>query len=142
MLFTTTLPDDIVRLREIELFAACTARDLRRIDSLATGVKIERGRVLCRQGEIGRECFVLLDGHADVDVDGQHYTVGRGALLGEIALLTHGGRRTATVTALTDISVLAFTRPEFTQLMTGLPSVAHKILRAATQRLVEDINSP
>jgi len=138
-MFTTALPDHIVRLREIDLFANCTVRELRRIDGLATSATVASGRVLCRRGEIGRECFVLLDGHADIDVDGHHYTVGRGALVGEIALLTQGGRRIATVTALTDITVLTFTRTEFTQLMTAIPSTAHKILRAATQRLVEDI---
>jgi CRP/FNR family cyclic AMP-dependent transcriptional regulator len=92
--------------------------------------------VLCHQGQIGRECFVLLDGQVDVETSDGHTTLGRGALLGEIALLVPDGRRTATVTALTDITVLVFTRTEFTQLMSGLPSVAHKVLHEATRRLI------
>jgi CRP-like cAMP-binding protein len=66
----------------------------------------------------------------------------RGALVGEIALLASGGRRTATVSAITDIAVLAFTRTEFSRLMTGVPTVAHQILREAARRLVEDLDSP
>lgn len=141
-MFATNLPDHIARLRDIDLFSDCTTRELRCIDSITTAVRIESGRVLCREGEIGRECFVVLDGQADVDLDGDHRTVGRGTLLGEIALLTPRGRRIATVTALTNITLLAFTRTEFSRLMTGVPRVAHKVLREATRRLVEDVNGP
>ena len=136
MLFTTTPAESPLRRPDIPLFADCTPRELRRIDRLATTVTTSAGRVLCRRGDIGRECFVLLDGHVDVDTSERRYTVGRGALLGEIALLTPNGRRTATATALSDITVLVFTRTEFTQLMTGLPTVAHKVLHEATLRLI------
>jgi CRP/FNR family cyclic AMP-dependent transcriptional regulator len=136
VLFVNT-PSDRLRCNlDIPLFADCTARELRRIDALATALSVDAGRVLCRQGDIGRECFELLDGHVDVDTDGHHFTLGRGALLGEIALLIADGRRTATVTALSDITVLVFTRTEFTQLMTGISTVAHKVLQESTRRLI------
>ena len=138
MHFVTAATDRLRRHTDIALFADCTARELRRIDGLATTITVEAGRVLFRQGDIGRECFVLLDGQVDVEANHHHHTVGRGALLGEIALLIPDGRRSATVTALSDLSVLVFTRTEFTQLMTGLPSVAHKILHEATRRLIEN----
>ena len=138
MLFVMSLSDPLHRLRDIELFANCSARELRRVDSMSTTVRVEAGHVLCRKGEIGRECFVLLSGEADVNTDGFHRTVGRGALIGEIALLTPQGRRTATATALTDLVVLVFSRTEFGRLMAGIPVVAHAILREATRRLVEN----
>jgi CRP/FNR family cyclic AMP-dependent transcriptional regulator len=132
-----TTPSDRLRCHlDIALFADCTDRELRRIDALGAAVTVEAGRVLCHEGEVGRECFVVIDGHVDVDMDDRHYTVGRGALLGENALLIPDGRRTATVTARSDTTVLVFTRTEFTQLMTGLPTVAHKILHEATRRLI------
>jgi len=123
---------------DVGLFADCNARELRRIEGLSTGISREGGRVLCREGEIGRECFVLLDGVVAVETNDRHFTVGRGAPIGEIALLIPNGRRTATVTALSDVEALVFTRAEFTQLMTGIPTVAHKILHEATRRLVEN----
>jgi CRP-like cAMP-binding protein len=138
VLFVTTPPSHPHRLRDIELFANCTVRELRRIDSMATTVRREVGHVLCRDGEVGRECFVLLDGRVDINVGGRHQTVGRGALIGEIALLTPGGRRTATAVAVTDVTLLAFSRTEFGRVMTGIPVVAHAILREATRRLVEN----
>jgi CRP-like cAMP-binding protein len=121
---------------DVPLFGDCTPRELRVVDGLGTVVSIEAGRVMCRRGDIGHQCFVILDGQVDVDVDGQHHTVGRGAVLGEIALLIANGHRTATVTARSDLEVLVFSQPEFMHLMTGLPAVSHKILREATRRLV------
>jgi CRP-like cAMP-binding protein len=85
---------------------------------------------------------VLLSGLAEVDVNGRCRTAMPGELLGEVALFTPSGRRTATVTARTDLAVLAFTRAEFTALMRQHPNVAHKILRAATRRLIKDIDTP
>jgi CRP-like cAMP-binding protein len=131
-------PDHGRRLGDIDLFAACTPHELRRLDHLGTIGHIEAGCVVFRRGEIGRECFVVLDGQADVDVEGCHYTVRRGALIGEIALLTQGARRTATVVAVTDLTALVFTRAEFSQLMSGFPVIAHKVIREATRKLVED----
>ena len=142
VLFATTQAERPLRHLDIPLFADCTPRELRRIDSLAATLTVEAGRVLCHQGDIGRECFVLLDGHVDVDTNSRRYTVGRGALLGEIALLSAKGRRTATVTAISDITMLVFTRTEFSQLMTGVPTVAHKVLHQAARRLIANSEAP
>jgi CRP-like cAMP-binding protein len=138
VLFDTCPSNRLRRELDVALFADCTNRELRRIDTLSTVTTREAGQVLCREGEIGRECFVLLDGQVDVDTSGGHYTVDAGAPLGEIALLITNGRRSATLTARTDVTLLVFSRPEFTELMQGLPMVAHKILNEATRRLVEN----
>jgi CRP-like cAMP-binding protein len=132
----------VLGLHDIDLFAACTGKELRRVEVLGTPANIAAGDLVIRRGDIGRECFVVLDGQADVEIDGCHHTVTRGALIGEIALLVQGARRTATVVAITDLTVLVFNRAEFGQLMNGLPAVAHKVLREASRRLVEDLHPP
>lgn len=136
----TTLPEPVRQLRDVDLFAACTTRDLRRIDKMATTITVPAGRVLCRHGEIGRECFIVLDGQLDVALADRHVTVGPGAVVGEIALLTPNGRRTATVTARTDSTVLVFARIEFGHLLNVFPTIAHNIVRESARRLVEDID--
>ena len=138
-MFATNLPDHLRRLRQVDGFGQCGARDLRRIEHLATAVTVPAGRVLAHHGEVGRECFIVLDGEIDVDVNGRLHTLGPGALLGEVALLAPGGRRTATITALTDVTLFVFTRTEFRALMTSFPAFAHRTLRESTRRLVEDI---
>ena len=62
MLFATTPAERPLRHLDIPLFADCTPRELRRIDRLAATLTVAAGRVLCHRGDIGRECFVLLDG--------------------------------------------------------------------------------
>ena len=136
MLFNPTRTDRHHSDWDIPLFAGCTGREIRRIDRLATSVTVDAGRVLFRRGEIGRQCFVILEGEATVEsIDGP-VIVGRGAVIGELALLAPTGRNTATVTADTDLDALVFTRTEFRQLMASLPTVAHRILREAAGRLI------
>jgi CRP-like cAMP-binding protein len=65
----------------------------------------DAGSQLVRQGDSGRSLFLLLDGVLRIDVDGEPLgEVGPGAVLGERAVL-EGGRRTATLTAITPICV-------------------------------------
>jgi hypothetical protein len=66
----------------------------------------EQGQALVREGDEGRELFLLLDGIVDVEVNGEEIAeIGPGALLGERALL-EGGKRTATLWATTPVRVV------------------------------------
>lgn len=63
--------------------------------------RVPAGTVVTREGEIGDELFLLLDGVLRVDVAGETVAeVGPGAVLGERALI-EGGRRTSTLVAST-----------------------------------------
>lgn len=67
--------------------------------------RLAPGEHLTEQGEEADEIFLLLDGVLEVVVDGHvHAEIGPGAVLGERALLA-GGRRTATLRALTPCRV-------------------------------------
>lgn len=66
---------------------------------------VKEGHALADQGMVGDELYLLLDGVLDVVVDGEPIAeVGPGAILGERAVL-EGGRRTATLRALTPCRV-------------------------------------
>ncbi len=69
--------------------------------------KLGVGDVLTRQGDVGGELFLVLDGVLVVDVDGKEWAeVGPGAVLGERAVLERG-LRTSTLTARTTCKVAA-----------------------------------
>jgi hypothetical protein len=69
--------------------------------------RLAAGEALVSQGEAGDELFLLFDGVLAVEQDGQQVAeVGPGAILGEMALL-EGGRRTATLRAMTRCRVAA-----------------------------------
>jgi hypothetical protein len=66
---------------------------------------VRKGQTLVEQSHRGDEIFLLLDGVLSVEVDGKPVTeIGPGAILGERAAL-EGGRRTATLRALTPCRV-------------------------------------
>jgi len=67
--------------------------------------KLKPGRNLVEQGDEGTDLFLLLDGVLTVDVDGRPLgELGPGALMGERAML-EGGKRTATLKAVTRCTV-------------------------------------
>ena len=69
--------------------------------------RLARGDHLVEQGQPGEELFLLFDGVLAVEADGEVVAeVGPGAILGEMALL-QGGRRTATLRAVTPCRVAA-----------------------------------
>jgi len=122
-------------LRSTPLFSDCSTRELRLIASLVTEIQLHAGRVLVRQGTIGHECFLIVEGHAVVERD--HTLVGHlgtGALFGEQALMT-AAVRDSTVTAATDIHVLVMSRTEFASLRAlGIRSVDARLEAAAAKR--------
>jgi len=74
--------------------------------------KLARGAVLTQQGEPGDDIYLLLDGMVSVWVDGtQVGELGPGVVVGERAVL-EGGRRTATVRAVTDCVVATAARDQ------------------------------
>lgn len=125
----------IQRLAGIPLFAGTGGRELERVARLCTEVDVPAGRTLCRQGETGREFFVIESGTVSVSVDGESVaSLGPGDFFGELALLD-GGPRTATVTAEDDVRVLVVSRQEFAGLLEEDPIVAVRMLPAIGARL-------
>jgi CRP/FNR family transcriptional regulator, cyclic AMP receptor protein len=93
----------------VPLFEGCSARELAQVASIAEQVDIPEGSVLIRQGEPGRDFFVLADGSVEVRRKGRRVaTLGAGDFVGEIALLTNAPR-TATVRARSAVTALHVT---------------------------------
>jgi len=129
-------------LRGVSLFSACSKRELVRVASLADEIQVPEGRVLTRQGEPGREFFVIVEGRAKVSGRGRRSgTLGPGSGFGEMSLFDQGPR-SATVTALTDMQLLVLDSRSFSSLIAEVPSVTIKIFRAMAKRLREAENDP
>jgi CRP-like cAMP-binding protein len=122
-------------LGNVRLFSSCTNRELGRIASLVDEVDAPKGKVLVRQGEPGRECFVIRDGRAKASVRGKgSVKLGPGSFFGEMSLLD-GGPRSATVTAETDMRLLVLGSREFSSLVNEVPNVAVRMMRGLAERL-------
>jgi CRP-like cAMP-binding protein len=122
-------------LSTVPLFSRCTKKELAVLSRLTTKLTFPAGDVVTRQGRVGREFMVIVDGTATVAIDGQTVaTLGAGDFLGEIALLD-GGPRTATVTADTDLVAEVMSHQEFASLLVEVPYVTRGILKGVAARL-------
>ncbi|MCL2394919.1 MAG: cyclic nucleotide-binding domain-containing protein [Acidimicrobiaceae bacterium] len=125
-------------LAAVPLFAHCNARQLDQINRVATEATLPKGRVFVVEGDQGREMFVITDGTAEVTRDGKVIArLGRNDVVGELALLRHTTRN-ATVTATSDLSVLAVAAEDLDPLLDEIPGLAKALLQAVVTRLDPD----
>jgi CRP/FNR family transcriptional regulator, cyclic AMP receptor protein len=125
-------------LKAVPLFAGCSRKELDGIARIADEIDLREGQVLTREGDRGREFFVLIEGTADVHRRGRKInTMTAGDFLGEIALVSDRPR-TATVTVTSPIRALVVTDRAFRKLMRDVPSIQMKVLQAVVARLPPD----
>lgn len=97
----------------LPLFASLDEDELARLAASAERVVVDDAGVeLTRQGDFGHSLFVLLDGAAEVRVEGAIVrTLGRGDVFGELAV-TASGRRTADVVSTTPVTLASIFKRE------------------------------
>lgn len=129
--------DTKAHFRNLPIFAGCTEDQLAEIDRLADEVHVEAGRTMIRQGDLGQEFALIIDGEADVVKDGEVVArIGPGAYFGEVALLD-SITRTASVVAATDLTLEVIDRRGFNTLLDDLPSLSRSMLKGMAQRMAE-----
>lgn len=110
---------DLRLLRAVPMLAPLSGPILEQLGTSAGHLTVPAGTAVVREGDAGDRFYVVASGHLDVTVRGRH--VGRlapGAGFGEIALL-RDVPRTATVTAIDDVELLALDRNPFLDALTG-----------------------
>jgi MFS family permease len=106
-------------LQAIPIFAPLSPPVLEGLAARLIPVRAAAGETIVRQGDAGDRFYVIASGQVEVAVDGgPQGTQGPGDHFGEIALL-RDVPRTATVTAQTDVELLALERDEFVTAVTG-----------------------
>jgi predicted MFS family arabinose efflux permease len=112
-------PEALALLRRIPIFAPMAATSIERILGELTRFDVPAGQVLIRQGDPGDRFYVVAEGRAEVVRDGAVVAErGPGESFGEIALLRNVPR-TATITALTPMRMIAIERDRFLEAVTG-----------------------
>jgi len=122
------------RLHDVPFFSGLKKGDLELIAQQTDELDVPAGKVLAREGEIGQEFFVIETGTAEVTRAGETVgTLGPGDFFGEMALLEEE-RRTATVTALSPMTLIVMTRSSFRALDASMPSIHAAVRHAIEQR--------
>lgn len=121
-------------LRHIALFARMSNADLEEVAELGEPVDAEVGAVLMDQGDVGVECFLVLEGEAGVMVAEEHVaTIGPGSVVGEMALIGHRPRNAAVV-AQSPMRLLAFNIVAFKRLLDDMPAARDYIYQLLEDR--------
>jgi CRP-like cAMP-binding protein len=126
-------------LRRAPLFEGLSKKELGELARVTEDLKVRSGTVLCREGRIGREFFVIVDGSANVTKGGTRIgDLSGGDFVGEIALLTTK-ERTATVTASSEIRCFVLRQEDFRRVLEASPRMQHKVMEALGDRLLADV---
>jgi CRP-like cAMP-binding protein len=129
-------------LKRAPLFEGLARKELVELARLSEDVEVPAGKVLCKEGDVGQEFFVIVEGEVDVTRKGKRLaTRSAGEFFGEIALLEQTPRM-ATVTAKTPVRFFVLTRAGFRRLIKQNPSVESKILRVLARRVLELSKDP
>jgi CRP/FNR family cyclic AMP-dependent transcriptional regulator len=122
------------RLKSVDQFRDYTKAQRREVARLTEHVKVGDGEILVREGQIGKEFFLILSGTVEVTQKNRLVnTLGPGDFFGELAALNRGPRN-ATVTALSDLDVLIIGPREFNAIV-QIPGFRDALLKRMASRL-------
>jgi MFS family permease len=122
-------------LRRVPLLAPLSAPVLERLALGARELEASAGQIVFEQGAPGDSFYVIAEGEVEVSIDGEHVrSQSRGEGFGEIALL-RDSPRTATITAVTPIKLVAIDRDAFLSAVTGHPGSAEAAEGIVSARL-------
>jgi CRP/FNR family cyclic AMP-dependent transcriptional regulator len=143
MLHCALLPLNLFRLLQIKrLVRQIATAQGTNLDAsvLAVGSRAERhpaGTVLFKRGDKGDAAFLLVEG--EVEIAEFQVKLGQGQVVGEVALLSPDGVRTATVVCITDVELYRIDASAFGRAFYQDPAFAFALVRLTTGRLLENI---
>lgn len=129
------------------LFAGLDAEARAAVEAESEWARLDGGAVLFREGDAGDSLYVLITGRLRVFVraaSGEDVLVaeiGRGEIVGEMALLT-GAPRSATVLAVRDSVLIRLSRGAFERIVERCPRVMLHVTRRLVERLQRTTHAP
>lgn len=126
-------------LGQVPLFSHLSKHELEFVASRTDEVSVQKGKQLTTQGQPGDTFYALLEGEAQVDVDGNsRRTLQPGDFFGEISMLDRG-LATATVTTSKDSRLLVMSHVQFRDAIKANDGLLVKVLAAMGERLRTDL---
>ena len=126
-------------LRAFDPFRGLSEAERRLLGGFMEREEYPTGQIVIRQGDEGRDLFLIEHGSVEVLVDTEDFTdlpvatLEAGNYFGEMGLL-HGGRRTADVVATTPLTILRLTKASYQRFLARLDEVEGRIQRMARRR--------
>jgi len=129
-------------LETIPLFAGLTLDQRSTVAEACAELTVDAGTSLVREGDFGHGAFAIVSGTADVVHDDVVLrSLGPGDMFGEIAVLS-GGRRTASVVATTDMTLISVLNRDLWRIERDCPEIADALRVTIAERLGEPAAGP
>ena len=134
-----SLREEVDLLQRIPLFANVEASKLKLLAFTSERIAFEAGQVLFNQGDAGDAAYIIIEGEAEVLVNGasgpiQVALLGRNEIVGEIAILCDVPR-TATIKARQRLVCLRISKELFLRLINEFPQIAVAVVRELASRV-------
>ena len=118
------------RVYDFAILAIMNADDLHLLETAGAEAEVATGHVLIERGQHGAGLYVILEGTVIVEAPEGTRELGPGAVIGERALLSADGTRTARVRTTSDVRVLAVDRIEVERLCADDAGFARRLTDA------------
>ena len=129
--------DQILLIGFVPLFRGFSRAQVDALLRLAKETEFSSGAVIIREGTIGEDLHLLLQGQATVTVGDREVARAKpGDYFGEMAILDRGVR-SATVRAETDVATLRLAAKDFLKLVDEDQRIARRIIEELCRRLRE-----
>jgi CRP/FNR family transcriptional regulator, cyclic AMP receptor protein len=131
-------------LRRVPFFAEIEPAKLKLLAFMSERVGFDPGKDLCHQGDLADAAYLIIEGEADIILEGPAgpmtvATLGRNEIVGEIGILCNAPR-TATVRAKTRLVCLRILKDPFMRMVREFPNMAIAIMRELAHRLEANNN--
>lgn len=124
-------------IADVDLFRGLSRSQVKKLVVMAREVPHPAGSDVAREGGGALAFHLILEGAATVTKDGRELrTLGPGDYFGEISMID-GQPRSATVTAIEPLKVLAIPHQDFEKVLDEDPDFARQLLRTLCARLRE-----
>ena len=139
--------ETMLRLRRVPLLAALAPEDLQRIAMVAGERRFAPGEALVREGDLGDELFVILEGGAVVhaDPDGTEHllrTYEEGDHIGELAVLRERPRAATVIADGVTVRTLVIGGEGLTAILRERPDAAMAMLATLAERISARSDEP
>ena len=134
-----SLQQEYELLRQVRFFADIEPAKLKLLAFMSQRVGFDDGKTMVRQGDPGDAAYLIIEGEADVILEGPAgpitvATLGANDIVGEMAILS-GAPRNATVRARGRLTALKIAKEPFLRMVREFPSMAVSIMLELAQRL-------
>lgn len=129
--------EKVLFLKGVDLFRSIPGEELSHIAQITDEVEFNPQQLVFKEGDQGDAMYLIVDGKVKVH-SGDHVfaELGSKQCFGEMSILD-SEPRSASITALSELSLLKIRREDFTEILAEKPEISQGIIKVLTRRLRE-----